>query len=103
MDQSLRAIYIVLNQSAFIVEDHIQPLKIGNIEKATAIKNSVHISIHGTKKTNVVNVRIEIQIRASDMDQRITILQIFQNRNIQKTDFSGTWTSLKLVRTTKNK
>ena len=48
------------------------------------IRNSVHLSIHATPKINLLDLTIEIQICASDVDWEITGSQNAQNRKIQK-------------------
>ena len=46
------------------------------INREMEIRNSVHLSIHASHKTNVPDVTIEIQIRDSDVGRKITGLQM---------------------------
>ena len=65
------------------------------------IKRSIrnHPLIHATIIKIVMKVTVRNQIRASYVDQRIILLQIFQNRTLGIKKFTGTSKSLKLVRT----
>ena len=69
---------IFINQGAVTVEVCNQPRKyLSNREIKRAIRN--FSSIHTTIIISLMNVTIENQIRASDVDRRIISLKIVQN------------------------
>ena len=86
-----------LTQGAVIVEDNNQ-LKgdLRNRESKRAIINSIYISINATQKMNVLKIKIEIQIRASGVNWKITGLHILQTRKSWKRAFTGIRKSRKL-------
>ena len=60
-------------------------------------------SINATLIIILPNVTVGNHIRASDVDWRVTSLQIFQNQTLLIRKFTGTWKILKLVRTDQRK
>ena len=86
----------LLNQSAFNVEGHTQ-LKndLNNSETNKTIRK--HPLIHVTPIISVMNITVRNQILNLDVDWRIMLLQIFQNRKFWIINFTGTWKSLKLM------
>ena len=90
------------NQGGGTLEVHTQlrnPLNKSESEKA--IIN--HPLIHRTLIISVMNAMVRNQLRASDVDWRIILLQVVQNRTLRIIKSTGTWKSLKLVYTDQRK
>ena len=81
----------MISQCAVIV-DYNTELKSGliNKEMGREIRNSIHISIHITLKTYILSVTIKIQVNYSNVDWRITGLQIVKTRESRKRVFTET-------------
>ena len=91
-----------LNGGAVTVDGHKQ-LKndLTTRERIRAIRN--HPSINATLIKSLLNITVGNHIRASDVDWRVTSLQIFRNQTLPIRKFTGTWKILKLVRTYQSK
>ena len=92
----------LINQCAVTVEAHTQLINaLNNIKMENYIKN--HSLIHANIIISVINVTVGNQIRALNVDSRIILLQVFQNRTLRIRDFTGAQKILKHVRTDKIK
>ena len=93
---------IFLNQGAVTVEVNTQPRNdLSNREKKKAIKN--HTSIHATQIISIMNVTVGNQMRASYVDWKIILSQIFRNQKLRIRKFTGTIKIQKLVRIDRRK
>ena len=87
---------IFLIQGAVTVEVHTQLINFSrNSEREKDIRN--HPLIHAALIVNVMNVTVVNQVRDTDVNRRIILPQIFQNRTLRIRKFTGTRKSLKLV------
>ena len=93
---------IFLNQSTVTVDICTQMINaLSNREKKNAVINQPFI--HATIIISVMNKTVRNQVCASDVDWRIILLQIVQNRTLRIKKFTGTRKIFKIVRTDKIK
>ena len=94
--------FFSLNQCEVTVEIHIKLRNdLSNIESENAIIDN--LSIHTTLIISVMNVMVRNQIRASDVDWRITSFKFFRNETLWIRKLTWTLRCLKLVHTYEQK
>ena len=78
-----------LNQGALTVEVHPQ-LRYALIKSKMEEDIRNHRLIHATLIISKINVMVGNQMHASDVDRRIILLKIVQNRTLRIMNFTGT-------------